>query len=61
MVRRYAATDPRLLYVDVFTPMLGPNGRPREELFIADRLHLNERGYALWREILRPIVEGSAR
>lgn len=58
MIRRYAASDPRLLYVDIFNPMLGPDGRPREELFTADRLHMNERGYALWRGILRPIVEG---
>ena len=65
MVRRYAASDPRLLYIDVFNPMLGPNGRPREDLFLPDRLHMNERGYALWRCILLPIVqpergEGSA-
>lgn len=56
LVRRQAGTDPRLLYVDVFTPMLGPNGRPREELFVADRLHLSRRGYALWRDLLTPIV-----
>lgn len=57
MVRRHAASDPRLVYVDVFNPMLGPNGRPRAELFVTDQLHLSEKGYALWRQILRPIVE----
>jgi lysophospholipase L1-like esterase len=56
LVQRFAATDPHLLYVDVFTPMLGPDGMPREELFVADRLHMNARGYALWRELLVPIV-----
>ena len=61
LVRGYAAADPRLLYVDVFSPMLGPDGMPREELFVADRLHLNARGYALWRELLLPIVGHSAR
>jgi lysophospholipase L1-like esterase len=55
-VRRYATTDPCVLYVDVFTPMLGPDGLPRRELFVADQLHLNARGYALWRELLMPIV-----
>lgn len=57
MIRRFAASDPRLLYVDVFNPMLGPDGRPREELFTPDRLHMNERGYALWRGILAPFVQ----
>ena len=62
LIRRYAATDNRLLFVDVFTPMIGPDGKPREELFVADRLHMNESGYAIWRELLRPIVrEGSQR
>lgn len=61
LVRRYAATDPRLLYVDVFTPMLGPDGMPREELFVADRLHMNARGYALWCDLLVPIVRNMAR
>ncbi len=61
LVRSYAATDPRLLYVDVFTPMLGPDGMPREELFVADRLHINARGYALWRDLLAPIVRNAAR
>lgn len=56
MIRAYTARDSRLSYVDVFTPMLGANGTPREELFVADRLHLNEQGYALWREILLPVV-----
>jgi lysophospholipase L1-like esterase len=46
--------DPRLVYVDVATPMLGPDGAPREELFAFDGLHLNEAGYALWTSILRP-------
>ena len=59
LVRRYAATDERLLYVDVFTPMLGPDGQPQEELFLEDRLHMNARGYAIWRELLGPIVRGA--
>lgn len=60
LIRRYTATDHRLLYVDVFTPMLGPDGRPREELFVEDRLHLNAAGYVLWRELLQPIVQGDS-
>lgn len=61
LVRQYVATDSSLTYVDVFTPMLGPDGRPREELFQADRLHLNAQGYALWRDLLQPIVSATAR
>jgi hypothetical protein len=37
MIRRFTATEPRLEYVDVFNPMLGSDGRPRPELFRADK------------------------
>jgi lysophospholipase L1-like esterase len=43
-------------FIDVFTPMLDADGRPRAELFRADALHLNESGYALWKTIIAPHV-----
>jgi trehalose utilization protein/lysophospholipase L1-like esterase len=46
--------DTRLLYLDVFTPLLGEDGRPRPELFAGDALHLNARGYAVWTSVLLP-------
>ena len=42
-----------LYYIDVFTPMLGENGTPREDIFGHDGLHMNEVGYALWTELIR--------
>jgi lysophospholipase L1-like esterase len=44
----------RLEFIDVFTPMLGADGRPQPELFVADDLHLNAKGYELWRKIIAP-------
>jgi len=41
-------------FIDVFPRMLGPDGQPRPELFVSDRLHMNAKGYALWREAVRP-------
>lgn len=56
LVREETARDPLQTYVDVFTPMLGPGGRPRAELFVADSLHMTPAGYRLWRERLAPVV-----
>lgn len=39
-------------YIDTFTPMMGADGRPRPELFRADRLHMNDAGYALWQSVI---------
>ncbi len=38
----------RLAFVDIWAPMLGGDGRPREELFVSDGLHLSQEGYTLW-------------
>jgi lysophospholipase L1-like esterase len=43
-------------YIDVFTPMLGPDGLPKPDIFLKDNLHMNERGYAIWREVVRPYL-----
>ncbi len=61
LIRDYIAKDPKLSYVDVFTPMLGANGLPREELYVEDGVHLNHEGYALWKELLTPYVPVATR
>lgn len=48
--------DERLVYLDIATPMLGDDGKPRRELFAEDGLHLNAKGYALWAERLKPLL-----
>jgi lysophospholipase L1-like esterase len=54
LVERFAADDPGVSYFDIATPMLGDDGKPRPELFANDGLHLNEQGYAIWSEVIRP-------
>jgi len=34
--------------------LLGTDGQPRPELFRPDRLHLNEDGYKIWNDLLKP-------
>lgn len=48
--------DPRLAFADVVPPMLDAAGQPRPELFVADRLHLSEAGYAVWQPIVAPLL-----
>jgi lysophospholipase L1-like esterase len=36
--------------------MLNSEGKPMEELFIADRLHMNAKGYAIWSKIIAPYL-----
>jgi lysophospholipase L1-like esterase len=56
LIQAEIARDSLQAYVDVFTPMLGPTGEPRPELFLADSLHMTRAGYRLWRAALAPVV-----
>ena len=54
LVREHTESDDKLGYLDIFTPMLGDDGKPRADLLEPDGLHVNEKGYALWREVIAP-------
>lgn len=58
LVAEFAATDPRLTYFDIATPMLGENGtKPAADWFVSDGLHMKPKGYALWTSIIKPWVD----
>jgi lysophospholipase L1-like esterase len=55
LVQRYADRHPGLGYVDLAAPLLDAAGQPKD-VYLEDGLHLNEHGYALWREALAPLL-----
>lgn len=57
LIESDCATDPRCTFVDVATPMLDASGGTRPELFVADQLHLNRDGYAIWTRVLAPYLK----
>lgn len=57
LIAEYAQRHPLLHYVDIDTPMIGDDGRPRPELFVEDGLHLSATGYRLWTGKLKPVLE----
>ena len=57
MIREFADADPTAEYVDVVPTLLDPEGRPRADYLVADKLHLNADGYRAWTAAIRPHVE----
>lgn len=55
-IRRWAATQHDVRFVDIATPMLDAHGKPRPELLREDGLHMRRAGYAIWIEALRPVL-----
>jgi lysophospholipase L1-like esterase len=43
-----------LTFINTFPLVLGSDDQPNPDLFVADRLHMNEKGYAIWREAVAP-------
>jgi lysophospholipase L1-like esterase len=56
LVREYCASDERLHYIDIVPAMLDADGKPRRDVFRWDGIHLNEKGYAIWTSVVRPIL-----
>ncbi len=59
-IRNLCQRDRAAFFVDIVKPMLGPDGKPRLELFVKDQLHLNVEGYAVWNAELLPILQSLA-
>lgn len=59
--KKAAAEDKRITYVagscDRF---LDAAGKPIPELFVADGLHMSDAGYAIWKELLTPLLQPAA-
>lgn len=56
LIAQMAADNDRLTYVDMAAPMLGADARPDSTLFVTDMLHLNDKGYRLWKSVVEPYV-----
>jgi lysophospholipase L1-like esterase len=48
----WANGQKRVGVIDVWTPMMGPDGKPRPDIFVADNLHMNGAGYEIWKKVI---------
>lgn len=56
LLAAYASTDPDVAFIDVATPMFDESGTLREDLFVADGLHMSPAGYEIWTDTVRPVL-----
>ncbi len=52
LIADYIKRNKKLAYIDVHTRMLGPDGQPLPDIYVADKLHMNAKGYAIWAEVV---------
>jgi lysophospholipase L1-like esterase len=53
-IKSYLGKQKNTSFIDVYPPMLLPDGKPRPEIFLEDSLHMNEKGYAIWKKTIQP-------
>ena len=56
MIKAFLKKQTKAAYIDVFSAMIDQQGNPKPELFIDDKLHMNQRGYAIWVEVIQPYL-----
>lgn len=54
LVRDWSKGQEGLEYIDLVPAMLDVNAQPRPELFGPDMLHMNPKGYAVWKAVVAP-------
>lgn len=55
-IRKFLVKQSNTRFVSVWKAMLDENGLPRAEIFEADNLHMNAKGYAIWQQLLEPVL-----
>lgn len=52
LIRAWGDTDPHLFFIDTSAGLLGSDGQPNQDYYVDD-LHLSDRGYQVWTDIIR--------
>ena len=56
LLRRECEGHSWMRFLDITTPLIGPDGQPRAECFIPGNIHMLPAGYAIWKSVIAPVV-----
>ena len=56
-IEAFLKTQKNTGFINVFSPMLNADGKPKPEIFVEDRLHMNADGYAIWKKTILPYLK----
>jgi lysophospholipase L1-like esterase len=56
LVRRYAEEERNLRFIDLSPGMLDSTLHPHRHIWMSDSLHMNEAGYKVWVDLLKPYL-----
>tara|TARA_B100001057_G_scaffold476795_1_gene545237 strand:- start:8989 stop:9669 length:681 start_codon:yes stop_codon:yes gene_type:complete len=53
LISDFCSNNESLFFISTREFFIASNGKPIDDYFVSDRLHLNEKGYSVWGEIIR--------
>jgi len=56
LIKDFLANQQKTAFIDVHQPMLNKEGEPLAEIFLEDSLHMNTKGYAIWKKEIEPYL-----
>ncbi|MEO7445947.1 MAG: GDSL-type esterase/lipase family protein [Ferruginibacter sp.] len=55
-IKNYIDPLPYTAFVNIWNAMLDAEGNPTAEIFMEDKLHMNDKGYAIWQRMMQPYL-----
>jgi lysophospholipase L1-like esterase len=55
-IERFLKADRKAAFADVYHPMLKTDGTVMDDIFKEDNLHMNAKGYAIWKKVLEKLL-----
>ena len=55
-IKAFLQNNKKAVFADVYSKMLDANGAPMQNIFLDDKLHMNAKGYAIWKEVIGPLL-----
>jgi lysophospholipase L1-like esterase len=52
LIRDYTQKQSGLSFIDVHPHMLGDDGKPKPDIYLDDKLHMNAKGYVIWKRVV---------
>jgi lysophospholipase L1-like esterase len=56
LLAKECATQPWMKFIDTTSPLLGADGKPKEELFKPGDIHMLPAGYVVWKSVIAPVI-----
>jgi lysophospholipase L1-like esterase len=53
LIKDYLQKEKNAVFISVWDSMLSKNGKPAKDIFLDDNLHMNAKGYAIWKKLIK--------